>query len=474
VTPSSLLRRLGLVVILCLTLITGATAIEGYTYLQEIEYSGCDQGVYQQDIVIHRATSLPYNETIGGLDVWHIYVGEHCREDYGDIRFVNSTGAELAYYLWPGYDSSSARFCVRLVGADSTGMLMVWYGNPTATTTSDGDATYEFFDQFDGDTLGTSWGSTAGSPTVGSGRLRLDAGDGIYSGYQIPAGSLIEVKATTQSTGYDARMICLADTSAHAFGSAGGTSNPGIYAIGVWNHPDGYYEWPGGEVQAYSYAFNTEYVAQIRYKPGGLNRVDYKIGGADWYNKSLTPLVVAAGGFHSLALKSDGTVIGWGDDSYGQTSPPAGLSGVTAIAAGEDHSLALKSDGTVVAWGADYYGQASPPAGLSGVTAIAAGGFHSLALKSDGTVVAWGDDSCGQASPPAGLSGVTAIAAGWDHSLALKSDGTVVAWGDDYYGQASPPAGLSGVTAIAAGWDHSLALTADGEVVQWGLMEIPQ
>ena len=91
-TPSSLLRRLGLVVILCLTLIAGATAIEGYTYLQEIEYSGCDQGVYQQDIVIHRATSLPYNETIGGLDVWHIYVGDHCREDYGDIRFVNSTG----------------------------------------------------------------------------------------------------------------------------------------------------------------------------------------------------------------------------------------------------------------------------------------------------------------------------------------------------------------------------------------------
>ena len=93
---------------------------------------------------------------------------------------------------------------------------------------------------------------------------------------------------------------------------------------------------------------------------------------------------------------------------------PAGLSGVTAIIGGEYHSLALRSDGTVVAWGcsgASNYGQCSVPAGLSGVTAIAAGTGHSLALRSDGTVVAWGCNSYnyGQCSVPAGLSGVTAI-----------------------------------------------------------------
>ncbi|WP_211248919.1 PxKF domain-containing protein, partial [Deinococcus frigens] len=53
---------------------------------------------------------------------------------------------------------------------------------------------------------------------------------------------------------------------------------------------------------------------------------------------------------------------------------------VTAIAAGQYHSLALKSDGSVVGWGDNYYGQATSPAGLTGVTAIAAGGRHSLAL----------------------------------------------------------------------------------------------
>ncbi len=175
---------------------------------------------------------------------------------------------------------------------------------------------------------------------------------------------------------------------------------------------------------------------------------------------------IAAGDVHSLALKSDGTVVGWGYTfGYGAETPPAGLSDVTAISAAHGggiapglHSLALKSDGTVVGWGFDGFGQATPPAGLSGVTAIAAGGFHSLALKSDGTVVGWGDDSYGQATPPAGLSNVVAISAGSTHSLALKSDGTVVGWGDNDWGQATPPAGLSNVTAISAGYFHSLAL----------------
>jgi len=134
------MRRPALALLLgCLLLVAGASALDGYDYYQTIEYAACDQEIYQQDIVIHRTTGTAYNETAGGLETWHIYVGDHCREDYGDIRFTNSTG-ELAYYLWPDYDSSSARFCVRLEGADQSGALVIWYGNPTATTTSDAGA----------------------------------------------------------------------------------------------------------------------------------------------------------------------------------------------------------------------------------------------------------------------------------------------------------------------------------------------
>ncbi|MGD0650215.1 MAG: fibronectin type III domain-containing protein [Verrucomicrobiia bacterium] len=179
-------------------------------------------------------------------------------------------------------------------------------------------------------------------------------------------------------------------------------------------------------------------------------------------------VAIAANAWHSLALKSDGTVVGWGRNDLGQATPPSGLDGVVAIAAGGSHSLALKSDGTVVGWGNNASGQATPPAGLSGVVAIAAGGGHSLALKSDGTVVGWGFDGYGQVPPPAGLNGVVAIAGGVAHSLALKSDGTVVAWGGNPPGQVTPPAGLTGVVAIAAGNFHNLALKSDGTVVGWG------
>ncbi len=181
------------------------------------------------------------------------------------------------------------------------------------------------------------------------------------------------------------------------------------------------------------------------------------------------PLALAAGGYHSLALRHDGTVVGWGYNDYGQTTVPGGLTNVTALAAGTFHSLALRSDGTVVAWGDNAHGQTTIPAGLSNVVAIVGAGFHSLALRSDGTVVGWGDNSLGQTTIPAGLGNVVGLAAGDLHSLALQRDGTVVGWGDNRFGQTTIPAGLShGAAAIAAAGLHSLALRNDGTVMGWG------
>jgi uncharacterized repeat protein (TIGR01451 family) len=201
---------------------------------------------------------------------------------------------------------------------------------------------------------------------------------------------------------------------------------------------------------------------------------------------------IAAGFYHGLAVRADGTVAAWGagtsntgvSPNYGQALVPAGLSNVTALAGGAYHSLALRADGTVAAWGAGtnntdvspQYGQSLVPAGLSNVTAVAAGAYHSLALRADGTVAIWGDNTYGQTNVPAGLSGVVAIAAGAYHNLALRTDGTVVAWGagttnsgtQPQYGQSLVPAGLSNVVAVAAGWYHSLALKADGTVAAWG------
>ncbi|MFJ2349986.1 Ig-like domain repeat protein [Streptomyces antimycoticus] len=163
-----------------------------------------------------------------------------------------------------------------------------------------------------------------------------------------------------------------------------------------------------------------------------------------------------------------GTVVAWGDDTYGQTAVPSGLTDVVAVAAGQFHTLALQPDGTVTAWGRNDSGQADIPAGLGHVVAIATHRDHNLASISDGTVVAWGSNTNGEAAVPQGLTGVVAVAAGSTHSMALRSDGTVVAWGSDLMGQVDVPSGLTDVVAIDAGGHHSVAVKSDGTVVAWG------
>ncbi len=105
---------------------------------------------------------------------------------------------------------------------------------------------------------------------------------------------------------------------------------------------------------------------------------------------SAAPTAIAAGGLHNLALRPDGTVVGWGDNSYGQANGGLAGSQVVATAAGMFFSLALRANGTVVAWGWNDLGQTDVPAGLSNGVAIAAGYYHCLALKTDGRIVGWG------------------------------------------------------------------------------------
>ncbi len=190
----------------------------------------------------------------------------------------------------------------------------------------------------------------------------------------------------------------------------------------------------------------------------------------------VTYTAASGGGFHTLALRSDGTAAAWGNTFDGRTNVPALPPGVvyTALSAGYEHSMALRSDGVVVAFGNNLSGQTVVPALTAGVTytAIAAGGAHSLALRSDGTIAAWGLSTSMQTTVPALLAGVTytAVAAGRNHSLALRSDGTVAAWGLNTSNQTmvlAAPVGLV-YTAIAAGGFHSLALRSDGAVVAWG------
>ena len=197
--------------------------------------------------------------------------------------------------------------------------------------------------------------------------------------------------------------------------------------------------------------------------------------GNDTYGQTTIPAgvtnvaAVAAGVGHTLALLTDGTVVAWGDNTFGQAAVPPGLSGVRAIGAGMFFSLAAKNDGSVVAWGRNNSGQTTVPVGLTDVIAVAGGEGHALALRSDGTVAGWGTALGGELGV-VGATDVSAIAAGRWHSLLLKNDGTVTGAGTYRDGGAAvtPPAGLTNVRAIAAGEMFSLALRSDGTVTAWG------
>ncbi|MFI6294720.1 RCC1 domain-containing protein [Nonomuraea sp. NPDC050790] len=226
---------------------------------------------------------------------------------------------------------------------------------------------------------------------------------------------------------------------------------------------------------------------------------------------------VATKAGHTLALRADGEVYGWGlntagqlgDDTRTRRETPVQVKGLTfmsQIATGNAHSLFL-GFGNVYATGSNSVGQLGDgttttrlrpvstvtPAGLplGGFTQIAAGGFgHSMALRSDGTVWTWGNNEKGQLGDGTtvnrltpvrvnGLNGVVRIAAGLSHSLALRDDGSVWTWGENQMGQLgdgtavnrSTPvrvSGLSGVTRIDGGGAMSMAARADGTAWTWG------
>jgi hypothetical protein len=175
----------------------------------------------------------------------------------------------------------------------------------------------------------------------------------------------------------------------------------------------------------------------------------------------LCALVGVAPAGAAAATADAGTVVGWGANNLGQTSPPAGLTGVTAIAANGSRSLALKGDGTVVAWGSNWGGYSSPPAGLTGVTAIAASHFHSLAVQ--GPRYAWTGFLRPVDNPPA-VNTVTAGRAipitftlGGDQGLDIFRDGYPANAAYPCDGSAPTDATEPTVTAGASGLSYDPA-----------------
>ncbi|HRA33675.1 MAG TPA: hypothetical protein PK748_02040, partial [Acidimicrobiales bacterium] len=227
--------------------------------------------------------------------------------------------------------------------------------------------------------------------------------------------------------------------------------------------------------------------------------------------------VVIAGGNHTCALHTDGSVECWGRNAQGQlgdgsdtaSQNPVGAAGVfdaISIAAGGDVSCAVLAGGTLQCWGSNQFGQlgGSTPEpfsavpltipGLSGVTQVSVAPFHVCAALEDGSARCWGRTDFGQlgdgtvgapfsfqSSPFAvsGLGDVISVSAGSWHTCALRSGGTVSCWGRNWQGALGtgdlvdspvpiPVPALLGVAQVTAGSDDTCVLLTDGTVRCWG------
>ena len=231
-------------------------------------------------------------------------------------------------------------------------------------------------------------------------------------------------------------------------------------ASGIWtlNQMASYEKqglWPRVAVFRKLYAFGLNFFRQL--------------GLGDTTNRSsptqvgvlTTWLKVAAGYQHSLAVKTDGTLWSWGNYGSGRLglginpisySSPVQVGGLTnwaEVSAGAYHSLAIKTDGTLWTWGDGAVGQLghnntttySSPKQVGTLTTwsqVSAGRSFSSAVKSEGTAWAWGEGSAGRLglgstvdySSPVQIGALTnwlEASANNERTMFLKTNGTL--WG---------------------------------------------
>lgn len=189
---------------------------------------------------------------------------------------------------------------------------------------------------------------------------------------------------------------------------------------------------------------------------------------------------VAAGVFHTCALRSDYIIECWGDNSVGQAPlSKASSSGgnYTQVSVGQAHSCAVENpSGNVECWGANGDGRA-PAVWTSEIAAfvqVSVGDHHTCALNAAGRIECLGYNDRGQAPAehdPA-TAGFTHVGSGRIHTCAIRVDGRAECWGW-YVGIGDPALPLviprsGNFTKVTAGDMHACALRDDGVVECWG------
>ncbi|MGE0439651.1 MAG: hypothetical protein AB7S39_04110 [Gemmatimonadales bacterium] len=359
------------------------------------------------------------------------------------------------------------------------------------------------------------------------------AGSGLgYQWQRSDAGSaFVDIPGATAAT-YTVTAVAAGDDGARfraVVSNGGGSVTSGAALLTVTTIPPGptiaagqnfsLFRYPNGAVSSWG----DDLIAQLGAGPGNQSR---SLPGSTIVGPDV--VAVAAGALHALAVRADGSVRGWGYDTFGQLGTGGGLSkeipviarmagGATIdhavnVCAGVLHSLVLRSTAPgVVAMGYNGNGQigdgtptdrpeAVPVIGTA-AQAIACGSNFSMAIV-NGQVKTWGMNLSGQLGDGTRVSrhapvtvslpgAAVAIAAGNEHALAIMLNGDVWAWGSNLNGKLGPngPTGGDPVTAtpvrvtglpsgatplaVAAG-DENSAVIVDHKVYVWGINEVGQ
>lgn len=185
---------------------------------------------------------------------------------------------------------------------------------------------------------------------------------------------------------------------------------------------------------------------------------------------------IATANEFTIALRSDGEIVGWGDTKRSYYNIPY-LTGVERIAGGGENFLAQLGNGKLIGWGNSKLFDINdiPDDVYSGspIIDMTVGYHHAVVLLANGSVICWGNELNNHLNYPVTDSKFISVKAFNEFTLGLKENGTLAGWGIRKYGQHNIPkelteTGNSPVISFAVGKYHCAAITENGKVYTWG------